>query len=175
MEYKLKINGDIYTVESNKIDDKHLKISFNGIEHEARFERIDDNRIYLNIMGRGINAYIVRNRDSKSVVIDGVAYLIEDAEKTDKKRPKERISRDVPQTVTPPMPAVIVRIMVKEGDRVKKDQGVVVVSAMKLETTLTAPFNGTVIRVNAGEGDKVMPGQILVDIEKDNEGGANNE
>ncbi|MRR35573.1 hypothetical protein EG829_13030, partial [bacterium] len=53
-----------------------------------------------------------------------------------------------------------------EGDTVTKGQGVVVVSAMKMETTLQAPFAGMVTRVNTAEGDKVMPGMILVDIER---------
>ena len=38
---------------------------------------------------------------------------------------------------------------------------------MKMETTLTAPFGGKVRTVNVAQGDKVMPGQILIDIDKD--------
>ena len=36
------------------------------------------------------------------------------------------------------MPAVVIAVSVKEGDIVEKGQGVVVVSAMKMETTLFA-------------------------------------
>jgi len=64
------------------------------------------------------------------------------------------------------MPAVVISIPVSEGDVVEKGQAVVIVSAMKMETTLTAPFNGTVKKINTTEGDKVMPGDILVDIDK---------
>jgi biotin carboxyl carrier protein len=56
--------------------------------------------------------------------------------------------------------------MVSEGDEVEKGQSVVVVSAMKMETTLSAPFKGKVTRINVKEGQKVMPGEMLVDIEK---------
>jgi biotin carboxyl carrier protein len=38
---------------------------------------------------------------------------------------------------------------------------------MKMETTLTAPSEGRVRSVNVAVGDKVMPGQILVDIDRD--------
>jgi len=62
-----------------------------------------------------------------------------------------------------------VRIMASPGDRVEKGQAVAVVSAMKMETTLQAPFTGTVTRVNTAEGEKVMPGQILMDIEREEE------
>ncbi|MDY0223131.1 MAG: acetyl-CoA carboxylase biotin carboxyl carrier protein subunit, partial [Desulfobacterium sp.] len=51
-------------------------------------------------------------------------------------------------------------------DPVEKGDPVVVVSAMKMETTLTAPHGGTVTRIGVKQGDKVMPGDILVDIEK---------
>jgi len=65
------------------------------------------------------------------------------------------------------MPSVVVRIMVSPGDLVRKGDGVVVVMAMKMESTLTAPYDGRVRNINAAVGDKVMPGQILVDIEKE--------
>jgi pyruvate carboxylase len=46
---------------------------------------------------------------------------------------------------------------------------VIVVESMKMETTLSAPSDGRVRAVNVAAGDKVMPGQILVDIDRDAE------
>jgi 3-methylcrotonyl-CoA carboxylase alpha subunit len=48
---------------------------------------------------------------------------------------------------------------------VEQGQGLLVVSAMKMDTTLTAPFDGVVTQINCAEGDKVTPKQVLVDIE----------
>lgn len=42
-------------------------------------------------------------------------------------------------------------------------------SAMKMEITLSSAFNGTVTSVNTKEGVNVSPGDILVDIEADQE------
>jgi pyruvate/2-oxoglutarate dehydrogenase complex dihydrolipoamide acyltransferase (E2) component len=70
------------------------------------------------------------------------------------------------------MPAVVVSILVSQGDCVKQGDRVVVVSAMKMETTLTAPYDGRVRTVHVAVGDKVMPGQVLVDIEKNADAGA---
>ncbi|MBW1811820.1 MAG: biotin/lipoyl-binding protein, partial [Deltaproteobacteria bacterium] len=50
--------------------------------------------------------------------------------------------RQLPREVTPPMPAVVVRVLVAVGDEVKQGQALVVVSAMKMETTLVAKFSG---------------------------------
>ena len=63
------------------------------------------------------------------------------------------------------MPAVVTKILVSTGETVEQGQGLLVVSAMKMDTTLTAPFDGLVTRINCAEGDKVTPSQVLVDID----------
>ena len=68
------------------------------------------------------------------------------------------------------MPAVVVRILVAEGDMVKKGQGLIVVTAMKMETTLAAPSEGKVIKINTSIDSKVAPGDILVEIEEEEPG-----
>lgn len=69
--------------------------------------------------------------------------------------------------VTPPTPAVVVRVLVGEGERVVRGQAVVVVSAMKMETTLAAPRDGVVREVRVVAGARVRPGDVLVLIEED--------
>ena len=69
--------------------------------------------------------------------------------------------------MTPPMPSVVVRILVSEGAVVKRGQGLVVVTAMKMETTLVAPYDGKVKKINAAINRKVAPGDILVEIEEE--------
>jgi biotin carboxyl carrier protein len=56
------------------------------------------------------------------------------------------------------------------GDTVEKGQGLVVVAAMKMETTLTAPHAGEVTAVRVEVGANVRPGEILVDVEQAREG-----
>jgi biotin carboxyl carrier protein len=52
---------------------------------------------------------------------------------------------------------------VEDGAIVVKGDGVVAISAMKMEVTLRAPRAGTA-RVRVAVGDKVMPGDVLVDV-----------
>ena len=73
--------------------------------------------------------------------------------------------RVIPPEVRPPMPAVVVTLLVSVGDAVQRGQALVVVSAMKMETTLVAPQDGTVTAIKAEEGDKVSPADVLVHIE----------
>jgi 3-methylcrotonyl-CoA carboxylase alpha subunit len=98
-----------------------------------------------------------------------VPYVVSDADLTAQTRKGARDLTKLPQVITPPMPSVVVRIMVAEGDSLQRGDGVIVLTAMKMETTLTAPFPGRVAAINVSVGEKVMPGKILVDIEKEAE------
>ncbi len=69
-----------------------------------------------------------------------------------------------PRPIVAPMPGMVVRIEVKEGDVVQPGQGIVIVEAMKMENELTAEGEGVVTRIHASEGQAVEKDQILVDL-----------
>jgi pyruvate carboxylase subunit B len=69
-----------------------------------------------------------------------------------------------PRPIVAPMPGMVVRIEVKEGDVVKPGQGIVIVEAMKMENELTAEGEAVVTRIHASEGQAVEKDQVLVDL-----------
>ncbi|MBE7638424.1 acetyl-CoA carboxylase biotin carboxylase subunit [Sneathiella sp. P13V-1] len=70
-------------------------------------------------------------------------------------------------TVQSPMPGLIVEILVKPGDAVKKGDTVIVLEAMKLMQKLTASTDGTISEIYCHEGDTPEKGSLLVTIEPD--------
>lgn len=68
------------------------------------------------------------------------------------------------KSVDAPMPGTIVNVAVKVGDKVKKDQLLVVLEAMKMENEIVSPGEGTVVAVNVSKGQTVNPGESLVQI-----------
>jgi pyruvate carboxylase subunit B len=68
------------------------------------------------------------------------------------------------QVVRAPMPGLVVRVEVGEGDPVRQGQGVVVLEAMKMENELTAPAAGTVAAVLVAPGQPVEKGTPLLEI-----------
>lgn len=64
-----------------------------------------------------------------------------------------------------PMPGMIVSVKVKTGDKVKKDDVVVVLEAMKMQSEIRTPQAGTVKQVLVSEGDLVKAGAALVAVE----------
>ncbi len=66
--------------------------------------------------------------------------------------------------VDAPMPGTIVSIAVKPGDKVKTNQLLLVLEAMKMENEIVSPAEGTVLTVNVTKGQTVNPGDSLVQI-----------
>lgn len=67
----------------------------------------------------------------------------------------------VPGQVGSPLPGKILRILAKEGTKVKKGDPLLVLNSMKMETTISSPTAGTVqLKVEAGAD--VVTGQLIV-------------
>ena len=68
------------------------------------------------------------------------------------------------QQIVAPMPGKVVRLLVKEGDRVEAGQGLLVVEAMKMQNEMKSPKAGTVIALNVQTGATVNGGDVLAVI-----------
>lgn len=70
-----------------------------------------------------------------------------------------------PAHLNAPMPGLVVRISVKDGEQVRAGQGLVVMEAMKMENELRAAAAGTVKRVVVAPGSAVEKGALLIEME----------
>ncbi len=69
---------------------------------------------------------------------------------------------EVQETITSPMPGKIVKIMVSEEMEVKQGDPLIVVEAMKMQSTYTAAQNASVEKIHVEEGDSVTRDQLLI-------------
>jgi 3-methylcrotonyl-CoA carboxylase alpha subunit len=65
-----------------------------------------------------------------------------------------------------PMPGLVLKVLVRPGDKVRAHQTLVVLEAMKMEHNIEAPYDGTVKAVNCVEGGRVAEGVVLVELEQ---------
>ena len=68
------------------------------------------------------------------------------------------------QSIAPPMPGKVVRINVKVGDSVSEGDPIVVIEAMKMESTLYSAINGEVTEMNVKIGEQVDADFVLARI-----------
>jgi len=75
-------------------------------------------------------------------------------------------TKDITHSVLAPMPCKVLKVDVKAGDEVKKDQVLVVIESMKMETVIRSPKDGVVKRVVHEEGEMCKSGTALVEFEE---------
>ena len=64
-----------------------------------------------------------------------------------------------------PIPGLLTKLNCKVGDKVKKNDSVAVIEAMKMETAVVATMDGTIKEIHISEGDKVEAGELIISIE----------
>ena len=66
-----------------------------------------------------------------------------------------------------PMPGLVVRILANEGDEIPKGGSLLVLEAMKMQTTVTAPEDGVVEELAVDFGETVEVKDLLVRLRKE--------
>ncbi len=63
------------------------------------------------------------------------------------------------------IPGTVLKVLVNEGDIVVKNQALVIVEAMKMETEMVASEDGVVKSIYVSEGQSVQSGELVVEME----------
>ncbi len=71
---------------------------------------------------------------------------------------------DNPGHVGAPIPGMVVQVAVQEGQTVKKNESLLSLEAMKMETGVASPRDGKVIRIHVKSGETVAARDLLIEI-----------
>ncbi len=77
----------------------------------------------------------------------------------------EKIPPDLSKFLICPMPGLLVKLHVEEGDEVQPGQPLATVEAMKMENILRAEKQGVIAKVNADEGESLAVDAIILELE----------
>jgi acetyl/propionyl-CoA carboxylase alpha subunit len=67
--------------------------------------------------------------------------------------------------ISAPMPGLVIRVEVKEGQHLEKGAPLVILEAMKMENVLTAPHDAVIKKVYVKTGQAVERGLMLIEFE----------
>ncbi len=130
--------------------------------------RFGENLVRAEINGRAVSVQLDNHRAGyrlfhHGAVLEVLVLSPQEAELTghmlEKKPP------DLSKFVLSPMPGLLVRLLVEDGDEVKAGEEVAVVEAMKMENSLRATDDGVVAKVLASEGDSLAVDQPIIEFE----------
>lgn len=120
------------------------------------------------ILHKGVsyNPFIVHEEGSKhyGVSLNYSHYEIDmlDSQAKYMRMRKSSTLENADTKVSAPMPSKVIKVLVEEGQAVKKGDALLVLEAMKMQSTVEAPKDCVVEKVNCADNDSVMANQELL-------------
>lgn len=149
-QYKYTINGAQFDVTIDSIVGSKAKVEVNGIPFEVEMQ------------GSSLVEEALPTVSTEAAAAPAAPAAAPAAEPAPAAAAKSGPGAGAP--VKAPLPGVVTKILVKEGQGVKKGETVLVLEAMKMENNITAEADGTVTGICVSAGDSVMEGTTLITI-----------
>lgn len=130
--------------------------------HEAR--PAGDGIFRVEHDGRVETVYVAGPPHDRWAFCNGDVYRADLTASADGSRHKR--GGHVSQSLAAPMPATVIRVTVKPGDRVRKGDTVILLEAMKMELPVRASADAVVTAVCCREGELVQPDVVLVELDQ---------
>ena len=146
-------------------EDGRVWLEFEGRRIEADFVRLPDGEVYsLLVNGRSHEVRVSHAGESLEVTANGHTLAVEVRSPLEKRllQTGGGRARSRGETISAPMPGVVVALKVKVGDVVEAGQAVAVVEAMKMQNELACIAGGVVAEVLVAERAAVATGTPLV-------------
>lgn len=164
MRYITTVNDQEFIIDINddghvQIDDDLLDIDFQGIPGTSLYSLI--------INGQSYEVAVDDNDELYQVMLKSTLYEVKVEDERTRRLAgliggSNTIVGEV--LIKAPMPGVIVSIPVQEGQKVAKEDIVVVLESMKMQNEFKTPKDGIVSSVRVSPGDKVDQNAIMVTI-----------
>lgn len=145
--YKYKINGNEYSVDIEAVEVNKAKVTVNGAAYDVELDK-------------PISHTHIEPRHQKVATVEVSAARKERIPAPDEAKPEDVPTEGV--IVRAPLPGTITSIAVNVGDKVKEEDVLVVLEAMKMNNNIEAESAGTVYRIDVKPGDAVKEGTVLV-------------
>ena len=150
----IEIENNSYTAE---LDNKKYNIDCNFISSNV-LSILIENKSYI--------VYLAEDKDKFYLLINGEEFIIEKKkEEVLQSEIADESSAQIDNVVTAPMPGKIIKINVSEGEKVKKNQVLAIVEAMKMENELRSPMNGEVKKILVKLNELVEAFQPVIELD----------
>lgn len=138
-KYKFQIRGTQYAVEILKQEGSKIELEVNGTKYKVELEKT------------------IETKKTPRLVRSAVP-----PPQTREKKIQKNISSKI--VVKAPLPGIITKIVVREGDTIKEGDTLLVMEAMKMENNIQAEKAGTIKAIKVREGDNVLQDDVLIEL-----------
>ncbi len=166
-----KVDNQVNTFVT-RVDDLQCEWTFvdnrtillNGKEVNAVIEKVAESEISLLLDGKFYHIILTESATGYIALINGEAYQVEIVNPLLNKFEEivgQASSLQHPDEIRAPMPGLVVKREVKEGENVKAGQGIVILEAMKMENEVKSPKTGIVQKLFVQDHQIVEKGEVL--------------
>ena len=149
-QYKYTINGTQFDVNIDSINGSKAKVEVNGIPFEVT-----------------MHGSSLVEEDLPTVSTEGAAAPAAPAAAPAAEPAAAPAAKGAAGAGTPvkaPLPGVVTKVLVQNGQTVKKGETVLVLEAMKMENNINAECDGAITGICVAPGDSVKEGTTLLTI-----------
>jgi biotin carboxyl carrier protein len=167
MAFIARLGERIYNLEIEETDKSLYRVAVDGNEFLVDGKKTGYSNYSLIVENRSFEVDVDISEDEYRVLVDGRSYHIH---LVDERRVRlgglqSGVQHQGRQEVSAPMPGKVIAVLVVEGEKVEKGQGLAIVEAMKMENEVRSPISGEVKEVKVKAGDSLEVGTILVVVE----------
>ncbi len=167
MSYEIKVDDNTSNIELLSQDENIIEISVNNRVYKVDIVEVEKGIYSVLYDGISYNIELIsKNKQNyhATTLYNSFDIDIIDAEAR-YKNSRKKSEDDDHDFISTPMPGKVVKVLVKEGDRVKGGDTVVVVSAMKMESEYKVVKDRLIKKVLVKEGDNIEGDQPLIMLE----------
>jgi biotin carboxyl carrier protein len=159
---KLTRVGDSGQIDAEVLsrDGSTIRVRIGDREIIAEFAPNADEGGILAINGKRYAVFGARRKESTFVSVGPASFEFKPAGAASRRRSRGLAAAEI----LAPMPGKVLKVLVRDGDLVEAGQALVVIEAMKMETTLAAESAAIVKRVRVEEGQTVDHGAVLIEL-----------
>jgi biotin carboxyl carrier protein len=161
------IGEKIWQFDQTEHNDKN-RLYENQDHIDYTFKSLGNNRYVFILNGQSHLIHIIKENSVYHLHLDGDYFpvRVEDEQTRELRALVEHSTQTSgEQKVCAPIPGLITKIKVNEGDIIKERDSLVILEAMKMENEIKADSSGTVIKILVDEGMPVEKDQELIIIE----------
>ena len=164
MKYYTRVDNTEYEVEING-----ESILLNGEPVNVDLMRSGAAELYSVLFGgRSYEMLVNSDRFNYTINVRGVQFQVQVEDERARRMNRARRLPTLPDgelAITAPIPGLVVRVLVAEGDSIEEGQPVVLLEAMKMENELRAMRGGIVKSVLVAGGQRVDQNAPLIILE----------
>ncbi|HEY8459114.1 MAG TPA: biotin/lipoyl-containing protein [Blastocatellia bacterium] len=165
MKIELEIDGQMIEAEFTSSGGV-AQLSFGGVTREAQVSEPEPGLFTVIINDRVYRCVLEESPAGVEVIVNGKRIPVA---ARDKKHLRGHAGSGAGASgqvkLSSPMPGKVVRVLLKAGDEVAANQGVLVVEAMKMQNEVQSPKAGKIAEIKVSEGQTVNAGETLAVIE----------